>query len=142
MWFGWPVKHFKWWIDDTNNLRTKNRLKSVHIKLFSEYLQRTNVLVEIRIVSRMIHEQQNGQISNKHYLQWIIQSVIDKIEFSRFSSQEMLSSIFLRCSTIKADWKTCSFLVNFGLYKTLAILLIVISFWKMLSSLSWVPRYF
>lgn len=61
----------------------KNRLKSVHIKLFSEYLQITNVLVEIRIVSRMIHELQNGQISNKHYLQWIIQSAIDKREFSR-----------------------------------------------------------
>lgn len=76
----------------------------------------------------MIHEQQNGQISNKHYLQWIIQSVIDKIEFSRFSSQEMLSSVFLLCSTIKADWKTCSFLANFGLYETLAILLILTAF--------------
>lgn len=26
----------------------------------------------------MIHELQNGQITNKHYLQWIIQSVIVK----------------------------------------------------------------
>lgn len=77
MWFGWPVKHFKYWIDDTIS-EQKNRLKSVHIKLFSEYLQITNVFVEIRIVSRMIHELQNGQITNKHYLQWIIQSVIVK----------------------------------------------------------------
>lgn len=61
----------------------KDRLKSVHIKLFSEYLQITNVFVEIRIVSRMIHELQNGQISNKHYLQWIIQSAIDRKEFNR-----------------------------------------------------------
>lgn len=116
MWFGWPVKHFKYWIDETI-WEQKNRLKSVHIQLFSEYLQITNVFLEFRAVSRMIHELQNGQISNKHYLQWIIQSVIDW--FSRiidkkiqqnlwFSSPETLSNIFFLCFTMKADWRTYS----------------------------------
>lgn len=96
MWFGWPVKHFKQWIDDTI-WEQKNRLKSVRIKLFSEYLQITNVFVEIRIVSRMIHELQNGQISNKHYLQWIIQSVIDIRKFSRI------------CDSLQKCWVAFSF---------------------------------
>lgn len=67
----------------------KNRLKSVHIKLFSEYLQITNVFVEIRIDSRMIHELRSGQISNKHILQWIIQSVIDKRELGKICDSSL-----------------------------------------------------
>lgn len=115
-------------------LRTKkNRLKSVRIKLFSEHLQITNVFVEIRIVSRMIHELQNGQISNKHYLQWIIQSVIDVKNIQQnlsFSSPEMLSRIFFLCYTMQADWKPCSLLTNFILYG-----LPILAFCKLLLSL-------